>query len=56
MPMIPNFQLDSTVRKHIEALRKSGEEGWGECGAHYLEWTEREAYVLFLLVVPPAND
>ena len=20
MPMIPNFQLDSTVRKHIEAL------------------------------------
>jgi hypothetical protein len=39
--MIPNYQLDSTVRKHIEALAKSGEEGWGGGGAQYLEWKER---------------
>lgn len=44
--MIPNYTLDSTVRKHIETLAKGGVDGWGPKGARYLDWTERQRYVL----------
>ncbi|KIP11446.1 hypothetical protein PHLGIDRAFT_63738, partial [Phlebiopsis gigantea 11061_1 CR5-6] len=44
-PMLPNFALDSAIRKHIEALNKSGAEGWNEDGARYVEWEERQKCV-----------
>lgn len=48
--MIPNFALDNTVRKHVETLRESGADGWDVNGARYLEWTERQEYVLCNLI------
>ena len=43
--MLPNFTLDSAVRRHIDALNKSGAEGWSMDGPRYLEWEERLEYV-----------
>ena len=44
--MIPNFAMDSTVEKHIQALVASGASEWVEGGKKLLELESRRKYVL----------
>lgn len=46
-PMIPNFAMDSTVEKHIQALVASGASEWAEGGKKLLELEARKTYVLY---------
>ncbi|ETW87549.1 hypothetical protein HETIRDRAFT_307066, partial [Heterobasidion irregulare TC 32-1] len=41
-PMIPNFAMDNTIDKHIQALVSSGDEGWREGGSKLAEWQRRK--------------
>lgn len=41
-PIIPNFALDSTIEKHVQALAASGVEEWRDTGARYKEWQARK--------------
>jgi hypothetical protein len=36
--MIPNFALDNTVNRHLQALATSGQEEWAQGGIKINEW------------------
>ena len=40
--MIPNFAMDNTIDKHIQALVSSGDDGWREGGSKLAEWQRRK--------------
>jgi len=41
-PMIPNFALDNTVARHLEALAASGEKEWQPNGTRIIDWNIRK--------------
>ncbi|KIM85518.1 hypothetical protein PILCRDRAFT_367399 [Piloderma croceum F 1598] len=41
-PMIPNFALDNTVNRHLQALANSGREEWQPGGTRINEWNIRK--------------
>lgn len=43
--MIPNFTLDSTVTRHLEAWAASGEKEWQPNGTRIVEWNAKKEYV-----------
>jgi hypothetical protein len=47
--MIPNFALDSTVNRHLQALAASGQDEWQPGGQKINEWNIRREYVISLL-------
>ncbi|KAA1468540.1 hypothetical protein DENSPDRAFT_472968 [Dentipellis sp. KUC8613] len=42
-PMIPNFSMDNTIERHLQALAASGDEDWREGGSKLVEWERRKA-------------
>ena len=40
--MIPNFAVDSTVEKHVQALALNGDVDWKEGGQKLIEWQARK--------------
>lgn len=47
MPIIPNFTLDSTVRRHVDGLTRRRVDGWEPGGQRLLEWEEQHTCVFF---------
>ncbi|KAL6304178.1 hypothetical protein BKA93DRAFT_784219 [Sparassis latifolia] len=41
-PMIPNFAMDNTVEKHVNALAASGNAEWRPGGSKHVEWMQRK--------------
>ncbi len=50
--MIPNFAMDSTVEKHIQAMVASGASEWAEGGKKLLELNSRKRYVCVVIQNP----
>ncbi|TFY65267.1 hypothetical protein EVG20_g5651 [Dentipellis fragilis] len=42
-PMIPNFSMDNTIERHLQALAASGDKDWQEGGSKLVEWEHRKA-------------
>jgi hypothetical protein len=53
--MIPNFAMDNTVERHIDALAASGERQWQKNGQRLKDWQMRKESVISIPVHKGTN-